>query len=67
MFPQHKEFVHEVNEELDREGTRVHTLRNITAWQVWKLCGRRAENIKALPVSKEIRMTVLPLLLVRTA
>ena len=67
MFQQHREFVQLVNEEMDIQRKTVHTLRNVSAWRVWKLCGRTAHNIQALPVSKEIRMTVLPLLLVRTA
>ena len=55
-----------MKEELDTQQAMVHTLRNISAWQVWKLCGRTSDNIKKLPVSMEMRNNVLPLILVRT-
>ena len=61
---QHRAFSQKVNEGLDKHAFTVRTLRSLAVWQVWKLCGRQSDRIKMLPVPKEIKVNVIPLVLV---
>ncbi|KAL8596743.1 hypothetical protein ACOMHN_046360 [Nucella lapillus] len=59
----HELFKRMVNEALEAQSQLIHKLRHMCAWQVWKLCSRKAYNVRRLPVSKELKTHVLPLVL----
>lgn len=57
-----KPYVRMVSAELKRRSKIVRSLRGLTAWRVWKLCGKRSEAVRNLPVSVELKTLILPLM-----
>ncbi|KAK7455719.1 hypothetical protein BaRGS_00039459 [Batillaria attramentaria] len=56
-----KPYVRMVGAELKRRSKIVRPLRGLTAWHVWKLCNKRPEVVRMLPVSVELKTVIMPL------
>lgn len=57
-----KPYVKMVGAELKRRSKIVRPLRGLAAWRVWKLCCKRADLVRDLPVTVEIKTIILPLI-----
>ncbi|XP_046353662.2 uncharacterized protein LOC124133338 [Haliotis rufescens] len=62
LSQQVKPYVKYVREELDRRCHVIRSLRRLSAWKVWQLCGMKGSAVHALPVSVKIKTDILPIL-----
>ncbi|XP_067668503.1 uncharacterized protein [Haliotis asinina] len=61
LSEQVKPYVKYVREELGKKCHVIRSLRRLSAWKVWQLCGMKGSAVHALPVSVKMKTDILPI------